>query len=69
MVPNGYWQNPSIYGSVGLGWPDFLSHDYLFFNQSNIDGWQYIYEDSIKFSLRYKISTEALESKYMNYVG
>lgn len=49
------WSNPSSSGSYGWGWSEFLSHEYLFYDERNDDGWQYIYEDSIKFSLRFVI--------------
>ena len=49
------WINPTIHGAYTWGWSNFLPHKYLFYDQSNIDGWQYIYEDSIKFSLRFFI--------------
>ena len=49
------WKNPSIHGTSGRGWAYFLAHEYLFFGQNNNDGWQYIFEDSIKFSLRLSV--------------
>ena len=52
------WENPSIHGTYAWGWSDFLSHEYLFYDERNDDGWQYIYEDSMKFSFRYIIQYE-----------
>ena len=55
---NGYnrpnWQNPSISRPQNLvGVRDFLSHKYLFYSSDNPNGWDYIVDDSLKFSFRF----------------
>ena len=47
------WQNPSIHNPQDLGgvW-DFLLHKYLFYSSDNPNGWDYIVDDSMKFSFR-----------------
>ena len=50
---NPKWGNPSESSSrSNSGWKDFLTHDLLFYDGSRPNGWDYVYEDSMKFSLR-----------------
>ena len=41
------WLNPSRNKPYGMGWSSFLTHDLLFYRD-----WNYVYEDTMKFSFR-----------------
>ena len=45
------WENPSVEGSSNHGFVDFM-HEYLFLNESISDGWNFVSENSMKFSFR-----------------
>ena len=44
-------ENPSVEGSSNHGFVDFM-HEYLFLNESISDGWNFVSENSMKFSFR-----------------
>ena len=48
---NQQWENPTIEGASEHGFVDFI-HDFLFFNNSLPNDWEFVFEDSMKFSFR-----------------
>ena len=45
------WKNPSIEGVQQHGFVDFI-HDFLFFNNSLPNDWDFVFENLMKFSFR-----------------
>ena len=48
---NHLWKNPTIEGAQQHGFVDFI-HDFLFFNNSLPNEWDFVFENSMKFSFR-----------------
>ena len=47
----GRWENPTENSAQRLIWKKFISHDHLFYDSKNPDGWDFINSDSMMFTL------------------
>ena len=47
----GRWENPTDNSPQRLVWKKFISHDHLFYDSQNPDGWDFINRDSMMFTL------------------